>query len=198
MSIDKMKNNGFELSKARSRRYIAHTITDDSDDITLLANTPAQAESLLHSLERAAAGIGLHVNADKTENMCFNRRGDISILNGSSLKLVDKFTYLRSSVFSTKTNINTRLGKAWTANDRLPVICKSDMTNKINRSSFQALVESILLYGCTTWTLTKHGEKAWLRLHKNATSNIKHVPEAASHKAATVRPSTTHHENYLS
>ena len=33
----------------------------------LLANTPNQAETLQHSLERAAAGIGFHVNAHKTE-----------------------------------------------------------------------------------------------------------------------------------
>ena len=32
-----------------------------------LAKTSAKAESLLHSLERAAGGIGLHVNAHKTE-----------------------------------------------------------------------------------------------------------------------------------
>ena len=43
---------------------------DYADDIMLLANTPAQAESLLHSLERAAGGIGLHVNADKTQSPC--------------------------------------------------------------------------------------------------------------------------------
>ena len=35
----------------------------------LLANTTNQAETLLHSLERAAAGIGLDVNAHKTEYM---------------------------------------------------------------------------------------------------------------------------------
>ena len=29
-----------------------------------------QAETLLHSLELATEGIGLHVNAHKTENMC--------------------------------------------------------------------------------------------------------------------------------
>ena len=39
---------------------------------------PDQAESLLHSLEQAASGIGLYVNADKTEYMCFNQRGNIS------------------------------------------------------------------------------------------------------------------------
>ena len=92
---------------------------DYADDIALLANTPTQAETLLHNLERAAAGIGLHVNAHKTEYMCFNQRGDISTLDGSSLKLVDKFTYLGSSVSSTKTDINMWLAKAWTAIDRL-------------------------------------------------------------------------------
>ena len=40
---------------------------DYADDIALLANTFAQAESQLHRLEKAAGGIGLQVNADKTE-----------------------------------------------------------------------------------------------------------------------------------
>ena len=153
--------NVFKLTKERSRRYPAKTITDAeyADDIALLANTPAQAETLLHWLERAAAGISLHVNAQKTEYMCFNQTGDISTLNGSPLKLVDKFTYLRSSVSSTETDINTRLAKAWAAFDWLSVIWKSYLTDKIKRSFFQAAVVSILLYGCTTWTLTKRMEK---------------------------------------
>ena len=37
---------------------------DYADDIALLANTPAQGKSLLHGLEGASAGRGLHVNAD--------------------------------------------------------------------------------------------------------------------------------------
>ena len=48
--------------------------------------------------------------------------GDISTQNGSSLQLVDKFTFLGSSVSSTETDINTRLEKAWTAIDSLSVI----------------------------------------------------------------------------
>ena len=60
-SIDKMKENGFELTKKRSRKYPATAITDAdyADDIAILANTPDQAETLLHSLERAAAGRGV-------------------------------------------------------------------------------------------------------------------------------------------
>ena len=116
-------------------------------------------ETPLHSLERAAAGISLHVNADKTEYICFNQRGDISTLKGGPLNLRDKFTYLRRSVSSTENDIKTRLAKTWTANDRLLVIWKSDLTDKIKRSFFQAAVVSILLYRCTTWTLTKRMEK---------------------------------------
>ena len=53
----------------------------------------------------------------------------------------------------------TQLTKAWTAIDKLSVIWKSDLTDKMKRSFFQAAVVSILLYGCTTWTLTKRIEK---------------------------------------
>ena len=58
-----------------------------------------------------------------------------------------------------KKDIDTRLAKAWTAINRLSVIWKSDLTNKMKRSFFQAAVMSILLHGCTTWTLTKWMEK---------------------------------------
>ena len=115
-SINKIRENSFELTK-RSRLYAAKTITDYADDIAILANTPNHAEILLHSLERAAAGIGLHVNAQKTEYMCYNQTRDISTLDGTSLKLVDKFTYQESSVSSTEKDIDTRLTKAWTAID---------------------------------------------------------------------------------
>ena len=52
--------------KARSRPYPAQTITgaDYADDIALLAITPTQAEPLQQSLELAAGGIGLYMNAD--------------------------------------------------------------------------------------------------------------------------------------
>ena len=188
-SIDKIKENGFELTKRRSRRYPATTITDAdyADDIAILANTPDQAETLLHSLERAAASIGLHVNAHKTENMCYNQTGDISTLEGTPLKLVDKFTYLGSSVESTKKDIETRLTKAWTAINRLSIIWKSDLTDKMKRSFFQAAVTSILLYGCTTWTLTK-------RLEKKLDGNYTRMLRAILNKSWRQHP--TRHQLY--
>ena len=44
------------------------------------------------------------------------------------------------------------------------------------------MVISILLYGCTTWTLTTR------QLHKNAASNLEQVLAATTHKTPTVRP----------
>ena len=79
----------------------------DADDIALQPNTPTRAESLLHSLKQAIGGIDLHVNADKTENMSFNEKGDISTLKGGPLKLVNKFFYLGSSISSAENEINT-------------------------------------------------------------------------------------------
>ena len=103
-SLDLMKEKGFTLEKARIRRYPTQIITDAdcADNISLQANTPTQAEFLLHSLKQAVGDIDLHVNADKTEYMCFNQSGNISSLNGGSLKLVGKFINIGSCVSSTE------------------------------------------------------------------------------------------------
>ena len=159
-SIDEIKENGFELTKKRSRRYTAKTITDYADDIKILANTPVQAKTLLHTREQAVAGIGHHVNAHRTEYMCFNQTGNISTLG--------KFT----SVSSNKKDIDMQLTKALTAIDKLLVIWKSDLTDKRKRSFFQAVVISILLYGHTTWTLTKRLEK---KLDSNYTRMLRAI-----------------------
>ena len=101
----------------------------------------------------------LHVNAHKTEYICYNQTGDITTLDGTPLKLIDKFSYLASSVWSTEKDIDTRLTDTWTSIDRLSIIWKSDLTDKMKRSFFQGVVVSILLYGCTIWTLTQRLEK---------------------------------------
>ena len=119
--------------------------------------------------------------------MCYNQTGDISTLDGTPLKLVDKFTYLGSSVESTEKDIDTRLTKAWTAINRQSIIWKSDLTDKMKRSFFQAAVTSILLYGCTTWTLTK-------RLEKKLDGNYTRMLRAILNKSWRQHP--TRHQLY--
>ena len=131
--------------------------------------------------------------------MCYNQTGNIATLDGASLKLVDKFTYLGSSVSSTEKDIDTRLTKAWTAIDRLSIIWKSDLTDKMKRSFFQAAVVSILIYGCTTWTLTK-------RLERRLDGNYTRMLRAVLNKSWRQHPTRLqlyghlppHHENYTS
>ena len=101
--------------------------------------------------------------------------------------LVDNFTYLGGSVSSTEKDIDTRLTKAWTAINRLSIILKSDLTDKMKRNFFQAAVASILLYGCTTWTLTK-------RLEKKLDGNYTRMLRAILNKSWRQHP--TRHQLY--
>ena len=111
----------------------------------------------------------------------------ISTLDGTPLKLVDKFTYLGSRVSSTEKDIDTRLTKAWTAIDKLSVIWKSDLTDKMKRSFFQAALISILQYWCTTWTLRK-------RLDKKLDGNYIRMLRAILNKSLQQHP--TRHQLY--
>ena len=97
------------------------------------------------------------------------------------------FTYLGHSVSSTEKDIDTRLTKAWTAIDKLLIIWKSDLTDKMKHSFFQPVVVSILLYGCTTWAVTK-----WLE--KKLDSNYTRMLQAILNK--TWRKHPTKHQLY--
>ena len=97
------------------------------------------------------------------------------------------YSYLGRSVSSTEKDIDTRLTKAWAAIGKLSIIWKSDLTDKMKRSFFQAAVVSILLYGCTTWTLTK-------RLEKKLDGNYTRILRAILNKSWWQHP--TRHQLY--
>ena len=81
---------------------------------------------------------------------------------------MDKFTYLRSSVSSTQTDINTRLTKPWKGYGSY-----GSQTWRLNKTQFfQAAIVSILLYGCTTQRLTKDMEK---KLDDNGTRMLRAI-----------------------
>ena len=62
------------------------------------------------------------------------------------------------------------LAKAWSAIDRQSAI--SDRSDKMKRNFFQAVVVSIVLYGCTNWMLTKRMEK---KLDGNCTRMLRAI-----------------------
>ena len=159
-SADSNKELGFTLSEARSRRYPAETITDAdyADDIALMTDTISDATYLLHHIEKTAKEIGLYINANKTEFISYNQEGIIHSLEGKNIKSVQDFTYLGSNIASTERDIDIRIGKAWGALNGLNTIWKSSLPDNLKREFFCAVVESVLTYGATTWTLTKRME----------------------------------------
>ena len=179
-----LKNNnaeefGFTLVKSRSRRHPAVVITDAdyADDIALLSDSIEKAELLLHRVEEAAKQIGLHINEDKTEFMAFNQpHAELQTTEEKPLKCTDDFVYLGSWIKSSKKDIDVRIGKAWTALRKLNIIWQSGLPMKLKLSFFHTTVTSVLLYGSSTWTLTKELEKRlngcytkMLRVVKNVT-----------------------------
>ena len=104
--------------------------------------------------------IGLYVDATKTEYITFNQNQECTIdtRSGHNLKAVDTFTYLGSNIASTEKDVSIRLAKAWSALNDMDIIWKSSLPDTLKRNFFRATVESILLYGSTTWTLTKYLE----------------------------------------
>ena len=135
------------------------------------SNAPLQAKSMLHSQEQAAGGIGLRVNANKTDYMCFEW-GPISTLSGRPLKSVDRFTYLSSNISSTESDINICLAKTWTA---------------INHMWGEMDFLPICIH-TTVWMHHTDTEKARWELHKDITSYLKQILEAAAHKTTIYLP----------
>ena len=87
-----------------------------------------------------------------------NQDGTIETLNKTHLKKVDDFIYLGSNIASTEKDVLIRILKAWSALDRLRTIWKSALPEQIKKGFFRAIVESVLLYGSSAWTLTKRLE----------------------------------------
>ena len=159
-SIDTVKELGLTLRQSRGRRYPAETITDAdyADDLALFADSIEDATQLLHSLEKASGDVGLYVNAKKTEFIPYNVEGSIKTIKGDPVKQVNSFIYLGSEAADTESDVNIRIGKAWAALNKMNPIWKSKLPHKLKRKFFRATVETVLLYGSVTWTLTKHLE----------------------------------------
>ena len=160
-SADIHNELGLTFVKARSWRHPDKKITDAdyADDLALFSDTIADAQSLLHQVEEAAQKIGLYVNADKTEFMCYNTIGTMTLLIKHNIKEVEDFTYLGSNVASSEKDIDIRIGKVWRALNKLNQVWKSYLPDNLKRNFFRAVVESVLVYGSSTWTLTKLLEK---------------------------------------
>ena len=107
------------------------------------------------------------MNAKKTKSMFFNAAIEVITTDeGNSVKQAitedtkeQDFKYLGS--WSEKVReIYVRKALAWRSLHRLKPIWKSNLQREMKITLFRATTESILLYGCGTWSLTRQEEKA--------------------------------------
>ena len=155
---------GFTLSKRKSRRVGPVVITDldFADDLALIAEEIKDAQEMLTRLENEAEKVGLHLNVGKTEVMIFDQNAATNLVasGGEEIKVVDDFKYLGSYVNSSSNDIKIRKALAWSACHKMTKFWRSSLSRSLKIRLFIATVESVLLYGCSTWTLTQAMEKS--------------------------------------
>ena len=150
---------GFQLERQRSRRNPAINITDldFADDLTLLMEEIKQAQEVLTHLENEAEKVGLFCNAKKTELQVFDHEVpvDVMVKSGKSLKTVENFKYLGVWTENTSEDFAVRKVLAWSVCHKMKKMWNSNLPGRMKISLFLTTVESVLLYGAETWTLTK-------------------------------------------
>ena len=161
--------------------------------------SPGKTSRAAHGIEKRIVIIGIvrkcYCLHRKFNSSCMSIRRSLTLINQLHLRLdiatKHKYIYIYIYIYiyvcvcvcmyiygrvcmlcKSIISFVTRLTKAWTAIDKLSVIWKSDLTDKMKRSFFQAAVVSILLDGCTTWTLKKWLEK---RLDGNSTRMVRAI-----------------------
>ena len=154
---------GFTIIPRKSRRVPAVVATDldFADDISLLSDSIGKAQELLHSVERECKRTGLTLNAKKTKVMALNLPDPtVKTMDGTKLEAVNDFKYLGAWMASTDRDIQVRKALAWSALHSMRKLWKSNLKAKIKRRLFVATVESVLLYGSETWTITTTQERS--------------------------------------
>ena len=159
---------GFTYEPRQSSRHPAKTLTDTdfADDIALLSQSIAGAQKMLLDVEREASIVGLKINVAKTQYIMVGDWSDHSQADcvlrvaAGTIALVDDFRYLGSWIMDSKKDFLARKALAWDAALKLSKIWKSSMSRNLKLRFFKATVETVLLYGAVSWTLTKQLERS--------------------------------------
>jgi len=146
---------GYPISNKRLR-YLAY-----ADDIMLCSNTVPELQSMLNDLCLECRKIGLEINVNKTKWMS-NTGDQLLLLHGEQIEKVDNFIYLGQKLTYPRDHnreIGRRIGSGWASFNRVrELLTSKKVPMKIKRKYFNMCIAPALLYGCTTWALTKKTE----------------------------------------
>ena len=102
------------------------------------------------------------LNSKKTKVMALNIDSlpCIKTIDGSTLEVTDDFQYLGGWMKSSEKDISVRRALAWKSLHGMQRVWRSNLRDNIKQRLFVATVESVLLYGCETWTMTSTMERS--------------------------------------
>jgi hypothetical protein len=130
-----------------------------ADDIGLIAENPADLQSLIDSTEAESKRFGLTVSTSKTEVQCIppSDQPMLSSIRGVALKQTTDFVYLGGKISDSadsSADIARRIGLATGVARTLTTVWKSKVIGIATKIRlYNTLVLSVLLYNAETWTM---------------------------------------------
>ena len=172
--------NIFNLRRLQAKTKVKEDAVRDflfADDCALNAASEAQMQRSMNRFSAACNNFGLTISTKKTEvlHQPAPNKPYVEpsiIVNGETLKAVDKFAYLGSTL-SRLVNIDDeadiRIAKASTAFGRLRATVWERRGIKLatKLKVYKAVVLPTLLYACETWTVYVRHAKKLNRFHLN-------------------------------
>ncbi|KAL5247556.1 hypothetical protein ACHWQZ_G019436 [Mnemiopsis leidyi] len=157
--ISSASNYDIDFDWTNDQHYNIEFYPERIKDLLAAVNTnKACGPDNIHENKETIVSVGLSMNDGKTEFLTVNtpdEEANIKSSSGRQLKHVKDFKYLGSWIATTEKDIRTRKAKAWAACHKLMKVWKSNLRRSMKIRLFVATVESILLYGSETWTLTE-------------------------------------------
>ena len=130
-----------------------------ADDIDGLAGNEGELANLVNHLDETSTRYGMEISAEKTKLMT-NREEPVRTkitVNGQELETVKKFKYLGAIISQegSKPEVLARIALTSAALAKLKPIWRDKNIALASKTRLlHALVTSIFLYACETWTLT--------------------------------------------
>ena len=127
-----------------------------ADDISMLAESSMSLQDMARNINKQGSGLGLHINAAKTETQCFSKQNQVIRLSigNVALKQVQSFVYLGgkgTSSNSSSEDIARRIGLVTGVARSLQPIWKSaNIAAGTKLLLYKSLVLSVLLYNAET------------------------------------------------
>jgi len=154
--------DGFEGSVSIGGRTV--TNLRFADDIDLVAGQAEELSTLTTRLEESAKRLGMQISAEKSKVMRMGSNEELDVSIGSEkLETVTQFKYLGATITEDARSvqeIKTRIAIATSSLAKLkPIWRDKNISMKSRMCLLRALVTSVFLYGCETWTLTAEMEK---------------------------------------